>query len=491
MVRSLFYSYVSLIIFYYPNISTQKSLTPLLLISDPKIPNGKWSLAKDETFDAASTRARLYDIASNLRYRWMNKSVMLVPNKYKANTSYDSQIALFTMNSIFALFTGLITLLSAFNLTANRKVTLLVLLPALTVSACYSYTLLNSLRVTANAYMNCNGVPNSTYYRTREATECRISDDSTLFDPIKTKYFTPSQHEAYQVDCSAAGKDKDLCNSWNACEFITDFVNKTEGTATTHGKSAVAKETCINKLMDGYESYKCTHAQEKYWRGTRKCGAYADMIGSVNVLYSAPKHPCGEETKWDKSSCLQLKPAKGSDGNITNDHKCTMDYTLVKTGCDQADKNMPMCNLGTHYFYNLDYLQAYNDDKDPKHKEMREKYEPCSNDKTIYGNLTKKYNDYYLVPRNCITDNKGGNIDVLAASFVTRVAVLRWGLAFYYIEICFLLLTVMHAYYFTSSGAETSGGAPPNLEMGVTGSGTSAKPYQPGQAKSNPLGLNQ
>eukprot|EP00943_MAST-04B_sp_MAST-4B-sp1_P003288 g3288.t1 len=322
------------------------------------MPHAKWSLAKDETFDAASTRARLYDLLlGKMNFKWKNESIRLLKNSYTDSGDEDGY---------------------------------------------------------------------------------RLKTDNNVMNPVNKARI----------------------------EFIVNVE-----TDTTHGRSAVAKDTCINKLMDGYNSYKCTDAQEKYWRGSRKCGQYPDMIQDVTLFPSTYlDSPCGEEMKWDKSSCLQKKTIRGEDGNITANFKCTMDYTLVKTGCTEADKNIPLCKLDEHFFYDLDILQQYNDDKEPKHKTVRETYEPCSKDKTIYGDLKKKFDDYYKVPLGCITDNKGGNVDVLAASFVTRVAVLRWGLAFYYIEICFLLLTVMHAYYCTSNG-----GAETNLEMGRT----SEKPPPP------------
>merc|ERR1711918_176594 len=79
-------------------------------------------------------------------------------------------------------------------------------------------------------------------------------------------------------------------------------------------------------------------------------------------------------------------------------------------------------------------------------------YEPCSEDKTIFGNVTKAYNAYYNVPSGCITDNKGENLDTLAGAFLARAAIVDWGLSFIYVEIAFLLLTVFHAFYCTGTG---------------------------------------
>ena len=219
----------------------------------------------------------------------------------------------------------------------------------------------------------------------------------------------------------------------------------------------------------------------------RKCQQFSDQRPGVTVVPGAPASPCDNSDKWDRRNCLQKK-----------DTKCTMNITEVVT-CQNTthSKHLPMCMYSQDFVYDLDKVYEYNTASADNHQAVKDVWEPCSEDKTLYGNLTKMSdayfnvptkmsNAYVNVPTSCVTDNKGGNEDKLAGSFLARAAVLDWGISMLYVEAMFLLLTILHAFYCTGT-ADTSSETSPDANTSQPPTAT----VEIGTAKPNPFGPGQ
>ena len=404
--------------------------------------------------------------------KWKNKTI--ADFDYRVSIASDATNAGFTLTSLFAILTGIVALLSTFNLTENRKMMLLILLFTLMAStyATYNgvgYYVIQSARA---SYKNCAGMQNDTYYSTREIPECRVNSDSTEYS--QGIFFSATDYETYQFKCDLIENPKDNCNKFNQyCQFVNVDADAqaADSTTNTRAKVALKKDTCINKKLDGYFSYACNDAQKVFWnRKNGRCGTFKDQVPGVTVLADAKPAPCGDEMLYDKANCLQVKKST-----------CVMNKTAVVTGCTNATMNKRLCQNNIDFFYDFDLSYVYNTESHAQHQLAKDRYEPCSEDKTIFGNVTKAYNAYYNVPSGCITDNKGENLDTLAGAFLARAAIVDWGLSFIYVEIAFLLLTVFHAFYCTGTGKpDDENRRASDVEMPQNGA-AKPNPFGPGE----------
>ena len=338
-------------------------------------------------------------------------------------------------------------------------------------------------------FRNCAGLPNSTYYKTREIPECRVKSNLKSYEA--GKFFSATDYEKYKYRCDRL-TTKDDCGRFPAfCSWFPTEIKARQATATTRATAAIAKDTCVNKLQDGVwfqdgvgsfaGSFACNANQLPYWQGPdRKCGKFSDQEEGVTVIQGAPDSPCDNSDQWDRSNCLQRKGSK-----------CTMNLTkIVNCNNKTQPKQILECRYGKKtgdYVYDLDLVYDYNTASADNHQAAKDTWEPCSEDKTLYGNLTKISNAYYNVPSYCVTDNKGQNENKLAGSFLARAAVLDWGISMVYVEVMFLLLTILHAFYCTGTTDVSS-------TSGPDGGATSAPPtanVELGGAKPNPLGPDQ
>ena len=296
-------------------------------------------------------------------------------------------------------------------------------------------------------------------------------------------FFSATQYEKYMYRCDLLEKETD-CNRFSNpnpdldyCEWKSAKVNAQPATQTNRATGEIPKDTCVNTLRDGVNSFVCNENQLPYWQGAnRKCGKFSDQVPDVTVVPGAPASPCDNSDKWDRKNCLQKKNTK-----------CTMNVTKeVKCSNTTHSKHLPLCKYQQDFVYDLDKVYEYNTASADNHQAVKDAWEPCSEDKTLYGNLTKASAAYFDVPSSCVTDNQGGNEDKLAGSFLARAAVLDWGISMVYAELLFLLLTILHAFYCTGSSddAAASTSSPPqpppptaNVELGG--------------AKPNPFGPNQ
>ena len=167
-----------------------------------------------------------------------------------------------------------------------------------------------------------------------------------------------------------------------------------------------------------------------------------------------------------------------------------MNITEVVSGPScPANSSVPLCVPGRDFFYDFDLAYIYNTATQPNHQAYKESYEPCSNDKTIWGNVTKAYKAYHdyvpngvsMVSPMCITDQKGENLDKLAGAFLARAAVLDWGLSLIYVELVFLLLTILHSFYCAGGKSESESSPSDRKQSNVEMGGAKPNPFGPGQ----------
>lgn len=453
--------------------SINRNPAPKCVSDDARGVDEKWGvLKKYDPSDIESLLARQQDVYRKL---WKNDSI--AEFSYRPTTYATVGNAVFTLHSIFAGLAGAIALVSTFSLTDTRKLLLVIMLFTLTTS---TYNLYNSssylnIQIYRNRFRNCAGLPNSTYYKTREIPECRVM--TPLKSYVPNSFLSATQYEQYKYRCDLL-KTEDQCNRFSTyCRWYSSKLDAQDSTDTLRARGSIAKDTCANKLYDGVFSFACNENQKPYWKGPgRKCQQFSDQQLGVTVISDAPDSPCDNTDKWDRSNCLQKK-------NV----KCTMNETMAVT-CTNAThaKHLPECKYGktADFVYDLDLAHDYKTATSDNHETVKGTWEPCSEDKTIYGNVTKASDAFYKVPRGCVTDNKGNNEDKYAGSFLARAAVLDWGISMVYVEALFLLLTILHAFYCTGT-ADTSSTDAPNTSQPPTAN------VEIGTAKPNPFGPGQ
>ena len=397
--------------------------------------------------DIENLLARMQDDAANLN-QWQNKSV--ADFEYRPSAFATVANAGFTLQASFALLAGILSLLSTFQLTEMRKILLVVMLFTLTTSTynIYGSATYYEVQDIRSKFRNCAGLPNETYYSSREVPECRVKNPSLAYEgwheffspaPANTPR-QPSNYEGYQFRCDLIeNPNPSTCN--NYCEYISADIPAVEATNTTRAKKGVKKGSCVNMLMDGYGSWPCTDAQLVYWKfyPFRICQEFGDQVEDVTIIDDARRKPCVHQRKPEES-CLMTKGLK-----------CTTNQTKV-VQCQNVThpKHLPLCT-STDYTTNLEKLYDYYTPTTPKHDSLRSQYEPCSEEIVEYLKVGAAYSAYWNIPRYCVTDNRGGNEDSLAGSFLARAAVLDWGISMVYAELFFLLLTILHGFYCTTA----------------------------------------
>ena len=426
----------------------------------------EWGMFKKyDPNDIGNLLTRQYDATNN---KWKNTSV--ADFLYRPLIYATVGNATFTLQAMFAVLAGVLAIVSALQLTETRKLLLIMMLFTLTTSTynLYSgttYAIVQNLR---SSFRNCAGLPNATYYKTREIPECRVSTSSKSYVP--GSFLSAARYEQYKYRCDLLEKQTD-CNRFSTyCSWNSAKVDAQEATQTTRATGEIPQDYCANRLMDGVYSFACNENQLPYWQGAnRKCGQFSDQRPGVTVVPGAPASPCDNSDIWDRRNCLQKK-----------DTKCTMNITkMVICSNTTHSKHLPMCMYSQDFVYDLDKVYEYNTASANNHQAVKDVWEPCSEDKTLYGNLTKISDAYFNVPTSCVTDNKGGNEDKLAGSFLARAAVLDWGISMVYAELLFLLLTILHAFYCTGSSDDAAASSPPTANMEI------------GRAKPNPFGPGQ
>ena len=282
----------------------------------------KWQLAKIDDKGYGNYLARK-DIISKTSIRdnripsWRNKTV--ADFNYKVSPLADTTNAGFTLTSMFAIFTGLVALLSTFKLTDTRKMMLLILFFTLMVSTYGSYSSLGYFQVQqVKAFLkNCQGMSNETYFSTREIPQCRVKSGSTksVAEDTVRKYFTATDYENYHFRCDLIEDPKMHCNTFPQCYLVPDDEDSKPATDSKRSTVALKKGTCVNRLMDGYYepprfqifgigSYQCNEAQLPFWnKKNNKCGEsgdpkdkFSDRVEGVTYIQGAKEFPVSKKS---------------------------------------------------------------------------------------------------------------------------------------------------------------------------------------------------
>ena len=166
--------------------------------------------------------------------------------------------AVFTLQSMFAVLAGVVALVSTFNLTETRKLLLVIMLFTLTTStySLYSGAGYGQVQMLRNKFRNCAGLPNSTYYKTREIPECRVTTPSKSY--VENTFFSATQYEQFKYRCDLLTTENQ-CNSDTGlvgyCKWASSELPAQDSTSTQRATSAIPKDTCVNQLQDGVYSF--------------------------------------------------------------------------------------------------------------------------------------------------------------------------------------------------------------------------------------------
>ena len=253
--------------------SINRNPAPKCVSDDARGVDEKWGIFKKyDPNDIESLMARRHDAGRNL---WKNTSIADFSYRPAAYATVSN--AVFTLQSMFAVLAGVIALVSTFSLTETRKILLVVMLFTLTTStySLYSGTGYLKIQEQRNNFRNCAGLPNSTYYKTREIPECRVTTRSKSYVP--NTFLSATLYERYKFRCDLL-KTEDQYNRFDTglvryCKWASSELPAQDSTSTQRATSAIAKDTCINQLQDGVFSFVCNENQKPYWKG---------QVGSVN-----------------------------------------------------------------------------------------------------------------------------------------------------------------------------------------------------------------